>query len=748
MEISNEVEILFNKMALFAQKNHHEYITPEHLLYVLTDYPVFAESFQRCGGNLLLLKKNLAIYLKENLDRISREPYQIQVSNGLNQILLKAERKAALGERYVVEIIHLVSGIMELTECYATYYLLSQNIEPATLLAEMNAVHVEQDSYLEEDVAFEEGYYPEEETNASTEKILEQYTTCLNDEIDKTNPLIGREAELERTIQVLCRRFKNNPLHIGESGVGKTAITYGLAAKIKQGKIPSVLKGAKIYSVDLSSLLAGSQFRGDFEKRIKYLMDAVKNEEKPILYFDEIHTLVGAGAVGGGSMDASNILKPYLSDGHIRFIGATTYEEYKKYFSKSKSLVRRFQTIDIKEPSIEESIAILKGVKKHYENFHHVRYSKGTLEHAVTLSHKYMTERFLPDKAIDLIDEAGAYRVLHPLDQKTQTIDKPLIDEVLSKLCNIPKQTVEVSEVQQLSSLEADLEKQIFGQTEAMKQLANTVKFGKAGLNEDNKPLACLLFAGPTGVGKTESAKCLSNLLQIPLIRFDMSEYAEKHTVAKLIGSPAGYIGYEEGGLLTEAIRKQPHCILLLDEIEKAHSDIYNVLLQVMDYATLTDNQGRKADFRNVILIMTSNAGARYIGKTSIGFGKTQQGESAILEEVKRVFSPEFRNRLDKIITFHAINDEMATKIIDKQLKLLSDKLSNKKIIIQYSDSFKTYLKSHGTSLEYGAREISRLIHSELKPLLVDEILFGKLKKGGTCIVNYQEKIKLDFKSK
>lgn len=745
MEISNEVEILFNKMALFAQKNHHEYITPEHLLYVLTDYPVFAESFQRCGGNLLLLKKNLALYLKDNLDCIAREPYQIQVSNGLNQILLKAERKAALGERYIVEIIHLVSGIMELTECYATYYLLSQNIEPATLLAEINAVHVEQEPYNAEESMFEDGYY-KDETNVPMEKILEQYTTCLNDEIDKTNPLIGRDAELERTIQVLCRRFKNNPLHIGESGVGKTAITYGLAAKIERGHVPSILKGAKIYSVDLSSLLAGSQFRGDFEKRMKYLMDAVKNEEKPILYFDEIHTLVGAGAVGGGSMDASNILKPYLSDGHIRFIGATTYEEYKKYFSKSKSLVRRFQTIDIKEPSVEESIAILKGVKKHYENFHHVRYGKGTLEHAVTLSHKYMTERFLPDKAIDLIDEAGAYRVLHPLDQKTQTIDKSLIDEVLSKLCNIPKQTVEISEVQQLATLEMELEKQIFGQTEAMKQLANTVKFGKAALNDENKPLASLLFAGPTGVGKTESAKCLSKLLQIPLIRFDMSEYAEKHTVAKLIGSPAGYVGYEEGGLLTETIRKQPHCILLLDEIEKAHSDIYNVLLQVMDYATLTDNQGRKADFRNVILIMTSNAGARYIGKASIGFGKSNQDESAVLEEVKRVFSPEFRNRLDRILTFHAINDEMATKIVDKQLAVLSDQLSKKKIVIQYCDDFKSYLKSHGTSLEYGARQINRLIHSELKPLLVDEILFGKLKKGGTCIVHYNETIQVCFK--
>lgn len=745
MEISNEVETLLNKMALFAHKHRHEYVTPEHLLYILTDEFLFAESFRRCGGNISLLKENLENYLKENLEILDQKVEQIQLSIGLNQVLMFAEERSISCGKCKIEIPHLISGILSLKESYAAYYLLSQNIDAVALLSELSTVQLEQEDLLR-DSSKQDTFIEEETSEERHRKILAQFTTCLNEEVDKKNPLIGREAELERTIQILCRRYKNNPLHLGEPGVGKTAITYGLAERINKGNVPNNLKDAKIYAVDLGAILAGAQFRGDFEKRFQTLMNEVKKETNPILYFDEIHNLVGAGAVGGSSLDASNLLKPYLTDGSIRFIGATTYEEYKKYFSKSKSMVRRFQNIDIKEPTFEETVTILNGLKKHYEQFHHVRYGKGTMEHAVLLSDKYINERYLPDKAIDLIDEAGAYRVMHPKQQKVQSIDKELLEEVLSKICNLPKKAVESDELKQLSCLEINLQEKIFGQDEALNQLANAVKFAKAGLNEENKPLGSLLFAGPTGVGKTESAKCLSELLNIPLIRFDMSEYAEKHTVAKLIGSPAGYVGYEEGGLLTETIRKHPYCILLLDEIEKAHNDIYNVLLQVMDYATLTDNQGRKADFRNVILIMTSNAGARNIGKLSIGFSEEEIGEEAVLEEVKRVFSPEFRNRLDRIITFHSMNQDMANKIVEKQLHLLSQKLLSKKIELFATSSLKNHLKEHGISKEYGAREINRLIHSEIKPLLVDEILFGKLKKGGHCTIDYQDnKVLLEF---
>ena len=538
-------------------------------------------------------------------------------------------------------------------------------------------------------------------------------------------------------MQVLCRRQKNNPLHVGEPGVGKTAITYGLAARINEGRVPEKLKNARIYGIDLGSMLAGTQFRGDFEKRLKAVMEELKEEENPILYIDEIHNLVGAGAVNGGSMDASNLLKPYLTDGKLKFIGATTYEEYKKYFSKDKSLVRRFQNIDIKEPTVEETVEILNGLKPYYEKFHHVRYQKGTMEHAASLSEQYINERYLPDKAIDLIDEAGAYLELHPKNKKIQVVDKKLVEEVLAKICRIPKQTVETEERQKLARLERELKGRVFGQEAAVDQLTNAIKLSKAGLSEENKPVGSLLFVGPTGVGKTELAKSVAEVLGIRLVRFDMSEYSEKHTVAKLIGSPAGYVGYEEGGLLTEAIRKNPHCVLLLDEIEKAHSDIYNILLQIMDYATLTDNQGRKADFRSVILIMTSNAGAEKADRASIGFGGRQLNEEGITDEVKRVFRPEFRNRLDRIIIFRPLDAAMADRIVGKEFGNLARKAAEKNVELTLSRACRKYLAAKGVSREYGAREIKRIIGQEIKPLLVDEMLFGRLKKGGSCEIDY-----------
>lgn len=603
-----------------------------------------------------------------------------------------------------------------------------------------------------EDEAFLYDDISEDEYDDTDTGFWQQYAVCLNDELDAVNPLIGREEELERTMQILCRREKNNPLHIGEPGVGKTAVTYGLARLLEEGKAPAPLSGAKIYALDLGSLLAGTQYRGDFEKRFKKVMESLSQEEKPIIYIDEIHNIVGAGAVNGGTFDVSNMLKPYLAAGHIRFIGATTYEEYKKHLAKTKSLVRRFQNIDIKEPGIQDTVRILEGLKETYEAFHGVTYGEGVLEYAVEMSAKYINERCLPDKAIDLIDEAGAYRRMHPIVQEQQsvderakpvrqTVDKALIDEILSKTCQIPKQMVENDETQRLGTLESRLLNRIYGQDEAVSQVVNAVKFARAGLLEEGKPLASLLFVGPTGVGKTEIARSLAEELGIHLIRFDMSEYEEKHAVAKLIGAPAGYVGYEEGGLLTEEIRKHPHAVLLLDEIEKAHPDIYNILLQAMDYATLTDNQGRKADFRNVIIIMTSNAGASRMGKHGIGFQGKDVSADILLEEVKRTFQPEFRNRLSRIVVFNSMDDKMAAQIVDKKLGELQKMLLRKNVEMSADAPAKNLIKQKGTSAEFGAREIERIIRSQVKPLLVDEMLFGALKDGGRCCLTAEGEV-------
>ncbi|MDS0524175.1 ATP-dependent Clp protease ATP-binding subunit ClpA [Clostridium sp. SHJSY1] len=723
MKYSNVVNDLLGKMIRFAKDKNHEYITPEHFLYTITFNNSFEQSFKNCNGDINKLRSDLESYLEENIDKIlDGDPI---VSSGLNEVLSYGSLQAASSGKEEIELTHILAGIMNLKESFAVFYISSQGIEWTNLLYEMCEID---DTHKEEI----------EKTELSEEQNLswKQYITCLNDRVEETNPLIGRSKELERTMQILCRRYKNNPIHIGEAGVGKTAITNGLVKLINEGKVPEKLKNSKVFSIDLGTMLAGTQYRGDFEKRFKMIMDGVAKEDKPIIYIDEIHNIVGAGSIGGGSFDASNMLKPYLTEGKIRFIGATTYEEYNKHFASSKSLTRRFQNIDVKEPSIEESIEILNGLKKYYEDYHNVKYGKGTIEHAVTLSDKYINERYLPDKAIDLIDEAGAYRVMNPLNKKIQTVDKKLIEEVLSKICNIPKQTVEGDEVKKLGSLEKKLKSQVFGQDDAIEKVVNAVKLSRAGLNDDNKPVASLLFVGPTGVGKTEIAKELAKTLDIELIRFDMSEYVEKHTVAKLIGAPAGYVGYEEGGLLTDAVRKNPHSVLLLDEIEKAHGDIFNILLQVMDYATLTDNKGRKTDFRNVILIMTSNAGASKLNKSLIGFGERHINTDVINDEVKRTFTPEFRNRLTKGVIFNGLNKSMAIKIVEKQFKILSEKLKNKGIELSLSKACSDFIEEKGTSEEYGAREINRVIDTEIKPLLVDEMLFGKLKKGGKCRVN------------
>ena len=746
MKIAKEVEELLNDAVLNAGRRGNEYVTPEHVWFVLADRPAFQAAFKSCGGDVKKLKSRLEDYLGQ-MDTVEKDEGGIEVSYGLSQTIEEAARKAISSDRDTIELPHLLYSMMELEESYGAYFVQMQGVECVDLLVELGTGGSGRkmgagagrtggtDSHA--GTGGTSDMDNEEDAEEERESVLLQYAVCINDEVKNSCPLIGREAELERTMQVLCRRQKNNPLHVGEPGVGKTAITYGLAARINEGRVPEKLKNARIYGIDLGSMLAGTQFRGDFEKRLKAVMEELKEEENPILYIDEIHNLVGAGAVNGGSMDASNLLKPYLTDGKLKFIGATTYEEYKKYFSKDKSLVRRFQNIDIKEPTVEETVEILNGLKPYYEKFHHVRYQKGTMEHAASLSEQYINERYLPDKAIDLIDEAGAYLELHPKNKKIQVVDKKLVEEVLAKICRIPKQTVETEERQKLARLERELKGRVFGQEAAVDQLTNAIKLSKAGLSEENKPVGSLLFVGPTGVGKTELAKSVAEVLGIRLVRFDMSEYSEKHTVAKLIGSPAGYVGYEEGGLLTEAIRKNPHCVLLLDEIEKAHSDIYNILLQIMDYATLTDNQGRKADFRSVILIMTSNAGAEKADRASIGFGGRQLNEEGITDEVKRVFRPEFRNRLDRIIIFRPLDAAMADRIVGKEFGNLARKAAEKNVELTLSRACRKYLAAKGVSREYGAREIKRIIGQEIKPLLVDEMLFGRLKKGGSCEIDY-----------
>ena len=746
MKIAKEVEELLNDAVLNAGRRGNEYVTPEHVWFVLADRPAFQAAFKSCGGDVKKLKSRLEDYLGQ-MDTVEKDEGGIEVSYGLSQTIEEAARKAISSDRDTIELPHLLYSMMELEESYGAYFVQMQGVECVDLLVELGTDGSGRkmgagagrtggtDSHA--GTGGTSDMDNEEDAKEERESVLLQYAVCINDEVKNSCPLIGREAELERTMQVLCRRQKNNPLHVGEPGVGKTAITYGLAARINEGRVPEKLKNARIYGIDLGSMLAGTQFRGDFEKRFKAVMEELKEEENPILYIDEIHNLVGAGAVNGGSMDASNLLKPYLTDGKLKFIGATTYEEYKKYFSKDKSLVRRFQNIDIKEPTVEETVEILNGLKPYYEKFHHVRYQKGTMEHAASLSEQYINERYLPDKAIDLIDEAGAYLELHPKNKKIQVVDKKLVEEVLAKICRIPKKTVETEERQKLARLERELKGRVFGQEAAVDQLTNAIKLSKAGLSEENKPVGSLLFVGPTGVGKTELAKSVAEVLGIRLVRFDMSEYAEKHTVAKLIGSPAGYVGYEEGGLLTEAIRKNPHCVLLLDEIEKAHSDIYNILLQIMDYATLTDSQGRKADFRSVILIMTSNAGAEKADRASIGFGGRQLNEEGITDEVKRVFRPEFRNRLDRIIIFRPLDAAMADRIVGKEFGNLARKAAEKNVELTLSRACRKYLAAKGVSREYGAREIKRIIGQEIKPLLVDEMLFGRLKKGGSCEVDY-----------
>ena len=729
MTNSNDTSKAFQYAISLCDKWRHEFVTPEHVLYAIAEQEPFVEAASTAELDARAIQEKL----RPELTKMEQVPdgvsYTIEGSEQFSEMMAHAVKQAQFAESDELDIPHIISAMMELKESLAAYclHLAVGDDQRGFMSFLVSCYEMSRMSFMD---MSEDG---DEEGDHMQPKQWRSLVTCLNDTYASHNPLIGREDELERTIRVLCRKDKNNPLHVGEPGVGKTALVYGLTAMIERGEVPERLKGARVYMMDMATMVAGAQFRGDFEKRMKMVMEGLAAEGNAILYIDEIHNLVGAGRSGGdSSLDGANILKPYLENGVIRFIGSTTYDEFNRYVARQKSLVRRFQQIDIAEPSIDDAIRIVSGLLPGYEKFHGVKYAKGAAEYAVRYTSRYMKDRFLPDKAVDLLDEAGAYRETHPLTtQKRQSVDRKLLSDVLAKLCKIDADVLKEGRDDRLMTLADDMKRQIYGQDTAVDKVVEAVQMAKAGLAEEQKPMASLLFVGPTGVGKTEVARVLANQLGVRLVRFDMSEYAEKHAVAKLIGSPAGYVGYEDGGLLTDAIRKTPNCVLLFDEIEKAHPDIYNIFLQVMDYASLTDNRGQRADFQEVIIIMTSNAGAQYASRANIGFGGTVSRGEAMLTQVKKTFKPEFLNRLTDTIVFHDMDRHMAELILDKSLRRLADKLAAKNVELTVSDEARELLLKKGFTAEYGARELDRVVSNMLKPLLMREILFGWLRGGG-----------------
>ncbi len=745
--INKELSVTLGFAVREAKKRRHEYVCIEHVLYAILHDSSGIDIVENCSGNVDNLKYRLETFFDDQMEQIPQgKEYVLQQTVGFQRVIQRAVNHARSAEKQEVTVGDILIAIFQEKDSHAAYFMSQEGI---TRLDILNYI-----SHGMSDASYRQlsGGFLKTEKGEKKKKSdpLEMFTIDLVERAaaGKLDPLIGRGLEVERTIQVLCRRRKNNPIYVGDPGVGKTAMAEGLAQKIQKEEVPDLLKNFRIYSLDLGGLLAGTKFRGDFEQRLKGVIAALQKKKDAILFIDEIHTVVGAGATSGGSMDASNILKPALATGELRCIGSTTYEEYKNHFEKDRALSRRFERIEIPEPPIPESIKILKGLRSYYEDYHGIEYTDSALKAAVELSAKYINDRYLPDKAIDVIDEAGAFIRLNggPNRKKIHPSD---IEKIVAKIAKIPNRSVSTSDRMQLETLEDRLKKVVFGQDDALKSMVTAIKRSRAGLGAPERPIGSFLFTGPTGVGKTEVARQVAQLLGIEFIRFDMSEYMEKHAVARLIGAPPGYIGFDQGGLLTDGIRKHPYSVLLLDEIEKAHIDLYNILLQVLDHATLTDNTGKRADFRNVIVMMTSNAGAREMSSQTIGFREAKdETASKGKKAVERFFSPEFRNRLDGIVNFNALTVEIMEKVVDKFMAELQIQTSVKKVTISLSSTARNWLAKRGHDPKMGARPLGRLIQKEIKDILSDELLFGRLEKGGHVFVDTKnDKLTFDFRN-
>jgi ATP-dependent Clp protease ATP-binding subunit ClpA len=736
--ISKELSETLGFAVKEAKKRRHEYVSVEHVLFALLHDDTGIDIIAKCGGNVDNLKRSLESFFEERIERIPEDnEYVLQQTIGFQRVIQRAVNHARSAEKQEVAIGDIMASIFQEKESHAESYLKSEGISRLDVLNYISHSLPAPSEEIDDDGASKRSR-PGKKKKADP---LEQYTINLMEHaaMGKLDPLIGRELEIERTMQVLCRRRKNNPVLVGDPGVGKTALAEGLVQKIYDGRVPDILKDVKIYALDLGALLAGTKFRGDFEQRLKGVINRLKSIKDAILFIDEIHTIVGAGATSSGSMDASNILKPVLGGGELRCIGSTTFEEYKNHFEKDRAFSRRFEKIEVPEPTPEQSVKILKGLRERYEAHHHIHYTDTSLKAAVDLSSKYLNDRYLPDKAIDVIDEAGAFVRLTGARTRKK-INPADIEKIVAKMARIPTQSVSTPDKAKLATLEDRLKQFVYGQDEALASLATSIKRSRAGLGIPGHPIGSFLFTGPTGVGKTEVALQVARNLGVKFLRFDMSEYMEKHAVARLIGAPPGYIGFDQGGQLTDDIRKNPYAVLLLDEIEKAHEDLFNILLQVLDHATLTDNTGRKADFRNVIIMMTSNAGTREMGSQTIGFGDPQKdtafkGQRAI----EKIFSPEFRNRLDSIINFNPLTVEIMEMIVDKFVREINEQLVDKKVEISLTPKVRRWMAEHGHDLQYGARPLSRLLQSEIKDPLTDEILFGSLEKGGNVVVDIKK---------
>jgi len=737
--ISKELSAALGFAVREAKKRRHEYVCLEHVLFAVLQDARGVEIVENCGGSAESLKNNLDKFLNDRVERIPEDgEYVLQQTIGFQRVIQRAVSHARSAEKNSVSLGDIIASIFQEIDSHAAYFLKKEGITRLDVLRYIS--HNDPDEFQNEAQIDQPRRIDRPEKKKKIDP-LELFTTDLVEqaELGKLDPLIGREIELERTIQVLCRRRKHNPVFVGEPGVGKTAMAEGLARKIVSGDIPDLLKNARIYALDLGGILAGTKFRGDFEQRLKRIIMALKRKKDAILFIDEIHTIVGAGATSSGSMDASNILKPVLTSGELKCIGSSTYEEYNSHFEKDRALSRRFEKIEISEPDIHQTVKILKGLKTYYEDHHGITYTEKALKSAVELSSKYLNDRYLPDKAIDVIDEAGAYVRLKG-ESRRKKIHSADIEKIVAKMARIPTRSVSTNDRSKLEFLEERVREKVFGQDSAISSLVTSIKRSRAGLASPEKPIGSFLFTGPTGVGKTEVSKQLAAVLGVEFIRFDMSEYMEKHTVARLIGAPPGYIGFEQAGLLTDSIRKKPYSVLLLDEIEKAHPDLFNILLQIMDHATLTDNNGKKADFRNVIVIMTSNAGSREMSANTIGFGDPKGGtESKGRQAIERFFNPEFRNRLDAIITFNPLTHEIMEKVVDKFITELKEQLIAKRIDLELSEPARTWLAWKGYDPDNGARPLARLIQVEIKDKLSDEILFGNLAKGGKVSIDFEK---------